>query len=139
MNNIIESIRNYIMQCPLMEDERVNVDYVGTDMSYSIDPLPCDPVIQRYTDGGAKKQFQFALTSNETYDEDARVNIENSGFYEVFEDWLETQNMKGELPELPAKKTAVAFETLSKGYLYDTDGNLARYRIECRLIYTQEA
>lgn len=139
MNNIIESIRNYIMQCPLMEDERVNVDYVGTDMSYSIDPLPCDPVIQRYTDGGAKKQFQFALTSNETYDEDARVNIENSGFYEVFEDWLETQNMKDELPELPAKKTAVAFETLSKGYLYDTDGNLARYRIECRLIYTQEA
>lgn len=139
MNNIIESIRNYIMQCPLMEDERVNVDYVGTDMSYSIDPLPCDPVIQRYTDGGAKKQFQFALTSNETYDEDARVNIENSGFYEVFEDWLEKQNMKDELPELPAKKTAVAFETLSKGYLYDTDGNLARYRIECRLIYTQEA
>lgn len=139
MNNIIESIRNYIMQCPLMEGERVNVDYVGTDMSYSIDPLPCDPVIQRYTDGGAKKQFQFALTSNETYDEDARVNIENSGFYEVFEDWLETQNMKDELPELPAKKTAVAFETLSKGYLYDTDGNLARYRIECRLIYTQEA
>lgn len=139
MNNIIESIRNYIMQCPLMEDERVNVDYVGTDMSYSIDPLPCDPVIQRYSDGGAKKQFQFALTSNETYDEDARVNIENSGFYEVFEDWLETQNMKDELPELPEKKTAVAFETLSKGYLYDTDGNLARYRIECRLIYTQEA
>lgn len=139
MNNTIESIRNYIMQCPLMEDERVNVDYVGTDMSYSIDPLPCDPVIQRYTDGGAKKQFQFALTSNETYDEDARVNIENSGFYEVFEDWLETQNMKNELPELPAKKTAVAFETLNKGYLYDTDGNLARYRIECRLIYTQEA
>lgn len=126
------------MKCPLMENERVNVDYVGTDMSYSIDPLPCDPVLRRYTDGGAKKQFQFALTSNEAYDEDARVNIENSGFYEAFEDWLEKQNLRDDLPELPAGKMAVAFETLNRGYLYDTDGNLARYRVECRLIYTQE-
>lgn len=126
------------MKCPLMEEERVNVDYVGTDMSYSIDPLPCDPVIQRYTDGGAKKQFQFALTSNEVYDEDARVNIENSGFYEAFEDWLEKQNIRDDLPELPDGKMAVSFETLNKGYLYDTDGHYARYRIECRLIYTQE-
>ncbi|EOS33902.1 hypothetical protein C808_05372 [Lachnospiraceae bacterium M18-1] len=138
MDNIIASIREHIMKCPLMENERVNVDYVGTDMSYSIDPLPCDPVIQRYTDGGVKKQFQFALTSNEAYDEDARVNIENSGFYEAFEDWLEKQNLKDDLPDLPKGKTAVVFETLNKGYLYDTDGNLARYRVECRLIYTQE-
>lgn len=138
MDNIIASIREHIMKCPLMENERVNVDYVGTDMSYSIDPLPCDPVLRRYTDGGAKKQFQFALTSNEAYDEDARVNIENSGFYEAFEDWLEKQNLKDDLPELPEGKTAVVFETLNKGYLYDTDGNLARYRVECRLIYTQE-
>lgn len=138
MDNIITSIREHIMECPLMEGERINVDYVGTDMSYSVDPLPCDPVIQRYTDGGARKQFQFALTSNEVYDEDARINIENSGFYEAFEDWLEKQNILDMLPELPAGKTAAGFETLNKGYLYDTDGNLARYRIECRLIYTQE-
>ena len=45
MDNIIASIREHIMKCPLMENERVNVDYVGTGMSYSIDPLPCDPVI----------------------------------------------------------------------------------------------
>ena len=129
MNNIISAIREHIMKCPLMEGERINVDYIGTDMSYSIDPLPCDPVIQRYTDGGA---------SNETYDEDARINIENSGFYEAFEDWLEEQNITDMFPELPAGKMAAGFETLNKGYLYDTDGNFARYRIECRLIYTQE-
>lgn len=138
MNSVIEAIRNYIADCPLMDGERVNVDYIGAEMSYSVDPLPCDPVLQRYTDGGAKRQFQFALTSNEEYDEDARVNIENSGFYETFEDWLEKQNMRDILPELPSGKTAVAFETLNKGYLYDIDGNLAKYRIECRLIYTQE-
>ena len=58
----------------------MNVDYIGTEMTYSIDPLPCDPIIQRYVDGGAKKQFQFAFTSKEQYDEDARINIDNSEF-----------------------------------------------------------
>ena len=36
------------------------------------------------------------------------------------------------------KKSPIRFETLNKGYLYDIDGNLANYRMECRLIYTQE-
>lgn len=139
MNNIIEYIRNFILTCPLMEMERVNVDYIGTEMSYSVDALPCDPIIQRYTDGGVKKQYQFALTSKEEYDEDVRVNIENSGFYEAFEEWLEKKSCMDELPKMSEGKSSIRFETLNKGYLYDIDGNRAKYRIECRLIYEQEA
>ena len=57
MSNLIDSVRTYILTCPFLSDGRVNVDYIGTDMGYSVDPLPCDPIIQRYMDGGAKKQF----------------------------------------------------------------------------------
>ena len=89
MSNMIESLRSYLSECPFLNGGRVNVDYIGTEMTYSIDPLPCDPVIQRYVDGGAKKQFQFAFTSKEQYDEDARINIDNSEFFQKFEDWLE--------------------------------------------------
>ena len=103
MSNLINSIRDYILTCPFLSDWRVNVDYLGTGMEYSIDPLPCDPILQRYTDGGTKKQFQFAFTSREEYDQDARINIENSGFYQDFEEWLETQDMAGTLPELGRK------------------------------------
>lgn len=138
MSNLINSIRDYILTCPFLSDWRVNVDYLGNGMEYSIDPLPCDPVIQRYTDGGAKKQFQFAFTSREEYDHDARINIENSGFYQDFEEWLETQNMAGILPELGENKISIEVETLNSGYLYDVDEEKARYRIECRLIYRQE-
>ena len=80
MSNLIDSVRSYILTCPFLSDGRVNVDYIGTDMGYSVDPLPCDPIMQRYTDGGTKKQFQFAFTSQEEYDQDARINIENSGW-----------------------------------------------------------
>ena len=136
--NIIDSIRSFILTCPFLDNYRVNVDHLSEDMSYSVDPLPCDPVLQKYVDGGKKKQFQFAFTSREEYDQDARINIENSGFYQSFEEWLETQDMAGVLPELGENKIPIKVETLNSGYLYDVDEEKARYRIECRLIYRQE-
>ena len=138
MSNLIDSIRTFITTCPFMQDWRVNVDYLGDAMEYSIDPLPCDPVIQKYVDGGSKKQFQFAFTSKEEYDQDARINIENSGVYQQLDEWLESKSFAGELPALEAGKSPVRIETMNSGYLYDVDGENARYRIECRLIYTQE-
>lgn len=137
MSSIIEYVRDFISMCPYVNGERVNVDYIGTAMTYSVDALPCDPLIQLYVDGGKKKQFQFAFTSKEEYDEDIRVNIENSGFYERFEEWLDEESMS-DLPGMWDKKTPIRFETINKGYLYDVDGNKAKYRIECRLIYEQE-
>ena len=138
MSNLIDSIRKFILTCPFLQEGRVNVDYIGEDMGYSIDPLPCDPIVHRYTDGGAKKQFQFAFTSQEEYDQDARINIENSGFFQFFDEWLEEQDFNGNFPELEEGKIPVLLETLNSGYLYDVDGVKARYRIECRLIYEQE-
>ncbi len=139
-NSIIEAVRAFILTCPFLQEWRVNVDYIGVDMSYSIDPLPCTPTLSKYVDGARKKQFQFALMSMEAYDEDARINIENSGFYQQFEEWLEQQGEAGTLPELAsAKQNATGIETLNSGYLFDAENKLALYRIECRLLYEQEA
>ncbi len=139
-NSIIEAVRAFILTCPFLQEWRVNVDYIGVDMSYSIDPLPCTPTLSKYVDGARKKQFQFALMSREAYDEDARINIENSGFYQQFEEWLEQQGEAGTLPELASRKqNAAGIETLNSGYLFDAENKLALYRIECRLLYEQEA
>lgn len=138
MNSILSYIRDFILTCPLLDGENVNVDYIGTNMTYSIDALPCDPVIKTYVDGGKQKQFQFAFTSKEQYDEDVRINIENSGFYEAFEEWLDEQSTLGRFPEMGEKQSPVRFETKNKGYLYDIEEVYAKYRIECRFIYTQE-
>lgn len=138
MSSLIDSIRAFILTCPFLQDWRVNVDYIGEEMGYSIDPLPCDPIIQKYMDGGAKKQFQFAFTSQEEYDQDARINIENSGFFQRFSEWMEEQDFIGNFPSLDEGKIPISLETLNSGYLYDVDEVRARYRIEGRLIYEQE-
>lgn len=139
MSNLIDNIRTFILTCSFLQDGRVNVDYIGEEMGYSIDPLPCDPIVQRYTDGGSKKQFQFAFTSQEEYDQDSRINIENSGFFQMFDEWLEKQSFNENFPELGKGKIPILMETLNSGYLYDVNGVNAKYRIECRLIYEQEA
>ena len=138
MSSLIDSIREFVLTCPFLLDGRVNVDYIGEEMGYSIDPLPCDPIVQKYTDGGAKKQFQFAFTSQEEYDQDSRINIENSGFFQSFDEWLQEQDFNGNFPKLEEGKIPVSLETLNSGYLYDLNGVNAKYRIECRLIYAQE-
>ena len=51
MSNLIKSIRTYILTCPFLQDGRVSVDYIGEDMGYSIDPLPCECLL--YTSDAA--------------------------------------------------------------------------------------
>lgn len=46
--SIVEAVRNYIASCPLLKDGRIlGVDRIGADaIEYSIDVLPCTPVLQ---------------------------------------------------------------------------------------------
>lgn len=131
---IIESIRGYILTCPFLKDGKVNIDYLPDEMAYSIDPIGGDPIYKKYTDGTCIKQFQFALTSKEAYDGDARTGIANSGFYQFFEEWIEENTREDILPELEGY-TPVRMDVLTGGYLFSAEADLGRYQIQCRLIY----
>ena len=134
---IIQSIRDYVMTYPDIDDRKINIDYLGNGMEYSIDPIGADPIYKRYVDGSYLKQFQFAFTSKEAYDGDARTGIVNSGFYQAFEEWVEKNNTNDILPELDEHK-AVKVEVLQSGFLFSTEADLGRYQMICRLIYEQE-
>lgn len=135
---IIDRIRDYVLGCGFLQDWKVNVDYLGVEMSYSINPLPADPLVKKYADGGMVKQFQFAFTSKEVYDADARTSIENSGFYQQFEEWIESMDRSGQLPELGEGKIPLSVSVIQSGYLYDVDTDLAQYQIQCKIEYEQE-
>lgn len=136
---IIESLRDYFLKCDLLNGGKINIDFLGEKPEYSIDPLPADPVLKRYVDGGQVRQFQFAFTSKEYFDGDARTGIENSGFYQDLADWVESNNEKNILPVMGnAKHEPVQVEIMTSGYLFDMDAEFARYQIQCRLIYEQE-
>ena len=139
---IIESVKNFILTCPcLTELAAVNVDFLpDSPDTYSIEEVPTNAVIQTYLDGSQERQFVFVFASRFYYSDETRNNIENSGFYEDFSDWLDEQTLNGNLPVMREGLTPTKIEAVSSGYLFDISGDLsnARYQIQCRLIYDKE-
>lgn len=137
---IIDSIRTYFLDCPLLENfAKLNVDFLGIDPTeYTIDSQPTSPVIKRYADGGTLKQYIFVFGSREYYGSDTLQNLENSGFYEQFSNWVEQQSNMGNLPKLSGNRRPLFMEVLTTGYLFDASEDNARYQIQCRLVYYED-
>lgn len=138
--SVIKAIREYIAGCPLLKDGAIlGVDQLEADaISYTIDEVPGDPVIQKYVDGSSKRQFRFVFASREEYGERVLENLKNSGFYEDFADWIEANSWNGDLPELGEWRTPIRLEVLSGGYVMDAGDSTARYQIQLNLIYYQD-
>lgn len=138
--HIIESIRNFIAKCPLLKDGcLLNVDRLGdTEIEYTVDGEMTSPILKKYVDGSSLRQFNFIFASREKYGSDTLQNITNSGFYEDFADWIETQSDSGNLPELDEYRTPRYIEVLSGGYVFDTNDSTARYQIQLKFVYYQD-
>ena len=135
---IIDKLRDYMRTCPLLNEGKINVDYLGDKTGeYTIDVMIETPVIKRYADGGSLRQINFVFGSREYYGADILTNLDNSGFYEAFSEWVEDQNKLNVLPSLEGENTAQSIECLSPGYLFDNQADLARYQIQMRLTYYQ--
>lgn len=136
---IIKSISEHIMRFPGLKDGCLLIDVLGNEpIEYTIETVPCDPVHTKYTDGSCIKQFLFIFASREAFSEDVNLCIENLGFYEQFEDWIEEQNDNGDLPDLGDDREPVSIEIVTRAYAFDVDANTARYQIQLRLLYEEE-
>lgn len=137
---IIESIRDFIAGCPLLKNGvLLNVDRLGaTEIEYTVDGEITNPVLRQYTDGSSLRQFEFVFASRERYGADTLQNIANSGFYEDFADWIETQSNTGNLPKLDKYRVPQYIEVLSGGYVFDSDDSTARYQIQLKFVYYQD-
>lgn len=139
MTPIIEAVRNYVLTYPELPEGQVLVDYLGSEAGqFTIEPMPCDPVYKRYTDGGCQKQYLFLLVSREAYSADLLPCIENEQFFEEFAHWIEVQNRRRILPDLGVERFPVSIEIVTGGYAFGEDANTARYQIQLRLIYEEE-
>ena len=138
--SIIEGLEKYFLQCDMLKDGCLRVDFMGEKpIEYTIEVLPCDPVIKRYINGDTVRQYLFAFGSREHYSQERLQNIQNSAFYERFSDWVENQNKSGNLPELPDGMEAQGIYVVSSCYLFGESKTSARYQIQLRLEYFKEA
>lgn len=139
---IIEAIKNYIgnLDCMKTFENAININFLdGTADNFSIEEVPCKPVIKKYLDGSTKRQFQFAFCSREPYGSEVIQQIDNSGFYEEFTDEIESKNDKGILPIGENNIEPLSLEVTSTAYVVSanggTDEDTAMYQINLNLKY----
>jgi len=133
---LIECIRDFISDCPLLQADKV----LGIDMleeGYSIDVLPVDPIYEKYVDGTEKRIFEFIFATSESYSETTLQQLENSGFQEKFQNWIEKANYTRNLPVLGDGRIALKLEIVSSGYVADAESATARYEMHIRMYYLQ--
>lgn len=137
---IIEALFDYFASCPLMTDNRLNIDYLPENTSeagieYSIGVIPTDDTVNKYTNGGARCRYPFVISSVNDYGPDAAQNICNTGFSEELAAWLRKQTRVRKLPQLPNGMIPRSICALGSGYLYEPDVNAGKYQIQCELEY----
>ncbi|MDU7363036.1 chloramphenicol resistance protein [Clostridium sp.] len=137
---IIDALRDYIRNCPHLDTFnnaiKVNVNYLeGNPDTYSIEEVPINPIVRKYVNGDSIRQYAFIFTSREPYGIDVLQNIDNSGFYEKFADWIENNNDKGIFPLLDNGLETLAIEVTSTGYAFAVTEDTAQFQIQLRLKY----
>ena len=136
---MIEEIRNYFLKNVSLAKEFDNIlaDFLGDEAtSYTIEPIPVEPKLRPYRDGGSLNQYVFQFGSREFYDNSVAQNINNLGFYERFQEEIETNNKNGVLPDI---KGIQSIECLNNGTIQDVQNGTAKYVIQMRITYEKEA
>ncbi len=140
---IIDSLRNYIRQCPHLDTFnnaiKVNVNYLEPSPdTYSIEEIPVEPILKKYINGDSIRQYAFIFASREPYGADVLQNIDNSGFYERFASWIESNNDNELFPTLDTGLEALEIKVTSTGYAFGVTESTAEYQIQLRLKYLKK-
>jgi hypothetical protein len=137
---IIKALKKHIEQCPYLDTFndaiRVNVNYLEPSPdTYSIEEIPIEPILKRYINGDSIRQYAFIFTSREPYGVNVLQNIDNSGFYEKFAEWIETNNDNEVFPTLDAGLEPLEIKVTSTGYAFGVTENTAQFQIQLKLKY----
>lgn len=138
---LIESIRNYIsnLDCMATFDNAINANYLAGEVdNFSIEEVPCNPVLKKYLDGSTLRQFQFVFCSREPYSAEILQNIDNSSFYEDFSNEIENKNSINILPIGADNIEPVELKVISSAYVVSTDEDTALYQINLKFKYLKK-
>lgn len=136
---LIEAVRDFLKKYPDLKNNQLNVDFLPPDAAtYSVDVVPIKSVVKTYRDGTSLRQFAFVLAARSYWGPDFRQQVDNLGFFEAFEGWLDAQNRARNFPNLGEGRTVRKLEVTTSGYAFAPDTDLARYQIQCKITYFQK-
>lgn len=131
-----ESIIDFLSECPVLLGKKINVNYLdGESSSYSLENVPCEPVLRRYADGGMLCQRKFVLAMRKDSSLSMKRNLSVQKECEEIRLWLGKQTSEGRLPCYGNDGTAVSFEMIKDFGVVQTASMDMRYEAVLKFVF----
>ena len=138
-NTRIQKLREYLFN--VIDTISSNTNYqINANMlsnkidDYSLDKIPTNTDIETWIIGVAKKQDIYSFRSRRAYSQDTIINLNNIGFFEKFEQIINSNNKQGILPDI---ENIESIECLNCGTLNHVDSNMAEFDIQIQITYIE--
>lgn len=135
----ITKLRAYLFDIidTLLTDKKyqINANMLSNEPNnYSLDKIPITSTIEEWITGDKICRDVYSFRSRVGYSQDTIDNLENVGFYEIFEDIINSNNKKGILPKIDGIQS---IQCLNCGSMVNANTNTAEFDIQLQITYKE--
>lgn len=113
--------------------EKINANNLSKDIdSYSLDKIPTDIEIEKWVNGTEIHRDIFSFRSRQRYSLDEIENLENIGFFEIFEKKIFDNNKEHKLPKIDGIESIAC---LNCGSMNNATNNTCEFDIQIQITY----
>lgn len=139
-NTRIDNLRTYL--CKVIDTLTTNKNFkINANMlsknvnNYSLDKIPTAGTVEKWVNGVEIHKDVYSFRSRKEYSTNEINNLQNIGFFEIFESTIKSNNKKGVLPDI---KGIENIECLNSGAMLSADTNTAIFDIQIQITYREE-
>lgn len=137
---LTDAIHDWLEGFPGLSDGIMHINWLPAEaQTYSVDSVPTEPILNHYMDGSSRRQLLFVVASRDYFGPDVDSQGENMEWFETFSNWVETQNLHRQFPNLGDRRKCKSVEIISTAYpVAVSDDGMVRYQTQMRMTYLQE-
>lgn len=133
----ISKLRDYLFKIidELLTNKtyQINANMLSKDINnYSLDKIPVDFEVEKWITGTTIHRDVYSFRSRMNYSQDTITNLINVGFFEIFEQKINSNNNKGILPEIDKIQS---IQCLNCGSMTNANTNTAEFDIQIQIQY----
>ena len=134
----ITKLREYLMNIikeMKLDYEQLNVKFLSNEINnYSLDKMAVVPQDEQWIVGTIIYKDVYNFTSRMNYSADTITNLENIGFYEIFEKIIKQKNDTNDLPDIEGIES---IQCLNAGTMRMANTNTAEFSIQIQITYRE--
>lgn len=136
----ISKLRDYLFEIintlTTNRNYQISADFLGNKDDFSLDKIPTETEARpKWIVGVQVKKDVYSFRSRKSYSQDTINNLKNIGFFEEFEDIINSNNDKGILPDIDKIEK---IKCLNCGTLNSVDGTQATFDIQIQITYRKD-